>query len=64
MYVDWDKDKTVRYKPVWNGGQFNLSGTTIELETINSLIKFFEFFSEPEVYQEYKAFAEKLNVPM
>jgi hypothetical protein len=63
MYVDWDKDKTVRYKPVWNGGQFNLSGTIIELETINSLLKFFEFFSEPEVYQEYKAFAEKLNVP-
>jgi hypothetical protein len=60
MYIDWDKDKTVRYKPVWNGGQFGLSGTTIEVETVNSLLKFFEFFSEGEVYQHYKAFAEKL----
>jgi hypothetical protein len=62
MYIDWDKDKTVKYNPVWNGGQFGLSGTTIELETINSLLKFFEFFSEGEVYQNYKAFAEKLKV--
>jgi hypothetical protein len=62
MYIDWDKDKTVRYKPVWNGGQFGLSGTTIEVETITSLLKFFNFFSEGEVYQDYKSFAEKLNV--
>ena len=62
MYIDWDKNNTVRYKPVWNGGPFGLSGTTTELETINSLLKFFEFFSEGEVYQKYKAFAENLNV--
>jgi hypothetical protein len=62
MYIDWDKDKTVRYKPVWNGGQFGLSGTTIEVETINSLLKFFKLFSEGEVYQDFKSFAEKLNV--
>jgi hypothetical protein len=60
MYVDWDQGKTVRYKPVWNGGQLGLSGTTIELETINSLLKFFEFLSEAEIYQHYKALAEKL----
>jgi hypothetical protein len=62
MYTDWDKDKTVRYKPVWNGGQFGLSGTTIEVETVSSLLKFFEFFSEGETYQGYKTFAEKLIV--
>jgi hypothetical protein len=62
MYIDWDRDKTVKYKPVWNGGQFVLSGTTIEVEIINSLLKFFKFFSEGEVYQEYKLFAEKLNL--
>ena len=62
MYIDWDKDKTARYKPVWNGGQFGLSGTTIEVETIKSLLKFFKLFSEGEVYQDYKSFAEKLTV--
>jgi hypothetical protein len=62
MYIDWDKDKTARYKPVWNGGQFGLSGTTIEVETVNSLLKFFEFFSEEDVYESYKTIAEKLNV--
>jgi hypothetical protein len=62
MYIDWDKDNAVKYKPVWNGGQFGLSGTTIEPETISSLLKFFEFFSEEEVYRKYKAFTENLNV--
>jgi hypothetical protein len=62
MYAGWDTEKSVRYKPVWNGGQFNLAGTTAELETINSLLKFLELFSEEDVYQSYKEFAEKLNV--
>lgn len=62
MYTDWNKDNMVRYKPVWNGGPFDLSGTTIEPDTISSLLKFFELFSEEEVYQNYKAFAENLNV--
>jgi hypothetical protein len=62
MYTDWEKDNKARYKPVWNGGQLNLSGTTIETETIYSLLKFFEYFSDGEVYQTYKSFAEKLNV--
>ena len=53
MYIDWD-DKAVKYKPVWNGGQFSLAGTTIELETMDSLLKFFEYFSEGETYQGYK----------
>jgi hypothetical protein len=62
MYSGWEAGKSVRYKPVWNGGQFSLTGTTIEVETLNSLLKFFEFFAEGDVYQSYKAFAEKLNV--
>lgn len=60
MYIDWDKEKTVKYKPVWNGGSLNLSGTTIEAETINSLLKFFEFFSDENVYLGYKEQVEKL----
>lgn len=62
MYIDWNMEKTVRYKPVWNGGKLGLSGTTIEVDTINSLLKFFEFLSEKDVYRSYKEYAEKLNV--
>ena len=62
MYVDWDKSKSVKYKPVWNGGAFNLSGTTIEGEIVNSLLKFFEFFTAEEIYLGYKECAEKLKV--
>ena len=62
MYIDWDKGRTVKYKPVWNGGSLNLSGTTIEMETVNSLLKFFEFFAEQDAYLVYKASTEKLDV--
>lgn len=61
LYIDWDKKKTVKYKPVWNGGAFNLIGTVYETETINSLLKFFEFFAEGSVYQGYKECVDKLS---
>lgn len=60
MYIGWDKDNTAKYKPVWNGGSFNLSGTTIESEAVNSLLKFFEFLAEQAVFLDYKEYAEKL----
>jgi hypothetical protein len=60
MYIDWDKNKTVKYKPVWNGGSFELAGTSIETETVNSLLKFFEFFAEERIFLDYKESAEKL----
>ena len=62
MYIDWDKGKTVKYKPVWNGGAFGLAGTTYELETIRSLLKFFEFFAEESVYKSFNDSVEKLAV--
>ncbi len=61
MFIDWDKDRPVKYKPVWNGGSFTLSGTTNELETIKSLLKFFEFFADKDVYTDYSERVEKLN---
>jgi hypothetical protein len=61
MYIDWDKDRPVKYKPVWNGGSFSLSGTTSEIETVNSLLKFFEFFADKEVYADYRDCVEKLK---
>jgi hypothetical protein len=54
MYIDWEKGRSVKYKPVWNGGSLNLPGTTIGSETTNSLLKFFEFFAEKDVYLTYK----------
>ena len=62
MYIDWDKSKSVKYKPVWNGGSFSLAGTTNEIETISSLLKFFEFFAEENVYLSFKECVEKLSV--
>jgi hypothetical protein len=62
IYIDWDKSKTVKYKPVWNGGSFSLAGTTNESETSNSLLKFFEFFSDTSVFTGYKECVEKLKV--
>jgi hypothetical protein len=61
MYIDWDKDRPVKYKPVWNGGSFSLSGTTNEKEIVHSLLKFFEFFSDKDVYTNYSEHVEKLN---
>jgi hypothetical protein len=62
MYLDWDMDRAVRYKPVWNGGPFSLASTTIEEETMYSLLKFFEFFAEGDVYQSYKESVGRLKV--
>jgi len=64
MYIDWDKSKTVKYKPVWNGGSFTLAGTTIESETVNSLLKFFEFFADQDVYLGYKNCVEKMDIKL
>ena len=61
MFIGWDKNKTAKYKPVWNGGSFDLTGTTIEFETINALLKFFEFFAEQAVFLDYKEYAEILK---
>lgn len=62
MYIDWDKGRVVKYKPVWNGGSFNLAGTSTEIETLSSLLKFFEFFAAESVYSGYKESVEKLKV--
>lgn len=50
LYADWNPKNKVVYKPVWNGGIFNLLGTTYEKENITSLLKFFELFASKDVY--------------
>ena len=64
MYTSWDPAKDCKYKPVWNGGSFQLKGTGQELETLNSLLKFYEFFAPGQVYQKYKDAVVKMKVPL
>jgi len=61
LYTDWDPNKSIKYKPVWNGGSFNLSGKSTELEILNSLLKFFEFLAPEPASQDLKASIEKLK---
>jgi hypothetical protein len=63
MYIDWNKSKSAIYKPIWNGGTFCLSGTSIEMETTRSLLKFYEFLAPIEVYQNFREQTEKLIIP-
>ena len=51
LYADLDK-KNIVFKPVWNGGIFNLTGSTYEKETISPLIKYFELFSSQNNYEK------------
>ena len=62
MYIDWDPGKGCKYRPVWNGGAFDLSGTEHEHETLSSLLKYFEFFATDKVYQQYNTAVEKLKI--
>jgi len=62
MYTDWDPNKSIKYKPVWNGGSFNLSGKTTEIETLSSLLKFYEYFAPEPAIQDLKESIEKLKV--
>jgi hypothetical protein len=62
MFIDWDKDKTVKYKPVWNGGSFGLAGTSNETETASCLLKFYEFLADASVYSKYSESLEKVKI--
>ena len=54
LYADWNHKNKVVYKPVWNGGIFNLPGTAYEKENITSLLKFFELFASKDVYHRFE----------
>lgn len=62
MYIDWDPSRHCKYRPVWNGGSFNLKGTEHEYETLKSLHKFFEFFASVKSIRQYQDAIDKLNV--
>jgi hypothetical protein len=62
MYIDWDPSRHCKYRPVWNGGSFILKGTEHELETLNSLYKFFEFFASEKICKQYKEAIDKIDV--
>jgi len=54
LYTDWNKKNKVEYKPVWNGGVLNLPGTAHEKENIKSLLKFFEFFANEDIFLRFE----------
>lgn len=54
MYVDWEPNKLIKYRPAGNGGDFNLIGTEREEEQTDLLLKYWEKFSEPEYLNKFK----------
>jgi len=59
MYMDWDKNKMIKYKPVWNGGEFNLIGTKIEEENVFALLKIMKFYNTNETSEKYEKYFEE-----
>jgi len=54
MFVDWEPNKLIKYRPVCHGGDFNLIGTEREEEQTELLLKFWEYFSDLETYNKFK----------
>ncbi len=61
MYIDWEPNKIIKYRPVWNGGEFNLFGTEREKEQIELLMKFWEYFSDDNTFNKYKPVKNEKN---
>ena len=62
MYIDWDPARHCKYRPVWNGGGLNLKGTEHEVETLRSLLKFFEYLASEKTCQQYRDAIDKMNI--
>jgi hypothetical protein len=62
MYMDWEKDKNIKYKPIWKGGLFNLLETKEATVMTRELLRFFEFFATEEEYNSFRLSLEKETV--
>lgn len=56
LYTDWDKNKGVKYRPVWVGGAYSLEGSVYEEERKNSIFKIFSMFGSKDFTNNYKQF--------
>ena len=54
MYMDWEKGKTIKYKPIWKGGTFNLLETSKNNILSEGLLKFFENFALEDDHESFK----------
>lgn len=59
LYMDWEKGKKIKYKPIWKGGEFNLLQTSDQGILVNTLLKFFEHFAVNKDYESFKASLKK-----
>ena len=54
MYMDWEKGKTIKYKPIWKAGTFNLLETSKNDILSEGLLKFFENFALKNDYESLR----------
>jgi hypothetical protein len=55
MYMDWEKDRVIKYKPIWKGGTFDLYQAKESSILTKELLTFFEYFASQEDYESYKS---------
>jgi hypothetical protein len=58
MYMDWEKNKAIKYKPIWKGGTFNLYEAKEGPILTKELLTFFEFFAVEEDFNSFKSSLE------
>jgi hypothetical protein len=61
MYMDWEKNSSIKYKPVWKGGLFNLFEAKEKKVLTKELLRFFEYFAMEEDFISFKTSVEKDN---
>jgi hypothetical protein len=61
MYMDWEKGKTIKYKPIWKGGTFNLIETSDNDVLSDGLLKFFKNFALEEDYESFNDSLKEKN---
>lgn len=55
MYVGWDKYKSnIKYRPVWKGGAFNLSQTSLNKVILKEMLRILELLATNEDYESFK----------
>lgn len=61
MYMDWEKGKNIKYKPIWKGGEFNLLDCKKGELLAEELLRFFDLFATDE---DHASLQESLSKTM
>jgi hypothetical protein len=62
MYMDWEKNSAIKYKPVWKGGLFNLFEAKEKKVLTKELLRFFEYFATEDDFISFKTSVEKESI--